>query len=59
MAQWVKNLPAIQKMWVHFLGLEDTMEEGMVIHFSILALRIPWTREAWRGVVHSVAKCPT
>ena len=27
------------------LGREDPLEEGMVIHSSILARRIPWTEE--------------
>ena len=44
MAKWVKNLPAMQKtqeMWVQFLGGEDSLEEGMATHSSILAWRIP------------------
>ena len=28
---------------VHSLGQEDSLEEGMAIHSSILAWRIPWT----------------
>ena len=32
-------------MWVQSLGWEDTLEEGMATHSSILALRIPWTEE--------------
>ena len=46
MAQWVKNLPAMQEMpriWVQFLGQEDPLEEGMAIHLGILAWRIPRT----------------
>ena len=37
-AQWVKNLPAMQEtqMWVHSLGHEDPLEEGMATHSSIL-----------------------
>ena len=31
--------------WVWFLGREDTLEEEMVIHSSILAWKIPWTEE--------------
>ena len=41
----VKNLPAIQETWVHFLGWEDPLEEGMATNSSILAWRIPWTEE--------------
>ena len=32
-------------MGVQSLGLEDTMEEGMATHSSILAWRTPWTEE--------------
>ena len=32
-------------MQVQSLGREDPLEEGMAIHFSILAWRIPWTVE--------------
>ena len=45
-AQWVKNLPAVQEMleiWVRFLGQEDPLEEGTTTHSSILAWKIPWT----------------
>ena len=46
MAQRVKNLPAMQKNRVQSLGREDPLEEGMAIHSSILAWRIPWTKES-------------
>ena len=45
MAQSVKNLPAMRKTWVQFLGREDLLEEGMAAHSSVLAWRIPWTEE--------------
>ena len=45
MAQMVKNLRAMQETWVQSLGWEDPMENGMVIHSSILAWRILWTEE--------------
>ena len=32
-------------MWVHSLGQEDPLEEGMATHSSILAWEIPWTEE--------------
>ena len=32
-------------MWVHFLGREDPLEEGMATHPSTLAWRISWTEE--------------
>ena len=41
----VKNLPAMQEMWLPSLGQEDPLEEGMAAHRSILAWRIPWTEE--------------
>ena len=42
-AQLVKNLPAMWETWVQSLGWEDSLEEGMATHSSILAWRIPWT----------------
>ena len=44
-AQMVKNIPAMQKIQVWFLGWEDPMEKGMATHSSILAWRIPWAEE--------------
>ena len=41
----VKNLPAIQDIWVWSLGQEDPLEKGMATHFSTPAWRIPWTEE--------------
>ena len=32
-------------MWVQALGQEDSLEEVMATHSSILAWRIPWTEE--------------
>ena len=37
-----------QKTWVRSLGWEDALEEGMAIHSSILAWRVPWTEEPGR-----------
>ena len=45
MAQTVKNLPAVQETWFQSLGWEDLLVKGMSTHYSILALRIPWTEE--------------
>ena len=36
-ARMVKNLPAMWKTWVQSLGWEDSLEEGMATHSSILA----------------------
>ena len=35
-------------MQVQSLSWEDPLEEGMAIHLSILAWRIPWTEEHGR-----------
>ena len=37
-----------QEMRVQFPGLEDPLEEGIATHSSILAWRIPWTKEPGR-----------
>ena len=42
-AQFIKNLPAMQETLFRFLGQEDPMEKGKAIYSSILAWRIPWT----------------
>ena len=44
-AQWVKNLPAVQETWVQSLGLEDPLEKEMAAHSSILAWSICWPEE--------------
>ena len=44
----VKNLPAVQEMWVISLDQEDPLEKGMATHSSILAWKIPWTEEPGR-----------
>ena len=46
MAQTVENHhPAMREIWVQSLGREDSLEKGIVIHFSILAWETPWTEE--------------
>ena len=37
MARLVKNLPAMRETWVQSLGWEDSLEEDMSTHSSILA----------------------
>ena len=39
-AQWVKDLPAVQETWVRSLGWEDPLEKEMATHSSILAWKI-------------------
>ena len=41
----VKNQPAMQKMWVLFLGWEEPLEKKMATHPGILAWENPWTEE--------------
>ena len=45
MAQMVKNPPAVWETWVRSLGWEDSLEEGMATHSSVLPWRIPGTEE--------------
>ena len=42
-AQFVKNLPAMQETLVRFLDQEDPLEKRKATQSSILAWRIPWT----------------
>ena len=58
-AQMVKNSPTMWETWVWSLVWEDPLEEGMAIHSSILAWRIPLDREAWWATVHEVTKSQT
>ena len=44
-AQRLKRLPAVRETWVRSLGWEDPLEKEMTTHSSILAWRIPWTKE--------------
>ena len=47
----VKNPPANAgdiEMQIRSLGREDSLEQEMAIHSSILAWRIPWTEETGR-----------
>ena len=49
MALVVKNPPAnagdMKETWVPSLGQEDPLEESMATQSSILAWRIPWTKQ--------------
>ena len=46
--QMVKNLSAMWETWVLSLGREDSLEEGMAAHPSILAWRTPCAEEPGR-----------
>ena len=48
MTQTIKNLPVMWETQVLFLGWEDPLEKEMATHSSILAWRIPWTKEPGR-----------
>ena len=54
MAQWVKNLPAMQETGVPSLGQEDPLEKGMATHPNVLVWRITWTEEP--GGLHTVRR---
>ena len=54
-----KNSLAVGETWVRSLGWEDPLEEGMAIDSSILALKIPMDRGAWRATVYGVAESQT
>ena len=56
MSQMVKNPPIMQETWVRSLGWEDSLEEGMPTHCSILAWRIPMDRGAWWATVLGVTE---
>ena len=59
MAQMVKNQLAIQETWVQSLGWEDSLEEGMATHSSVLVWRILMDEEAWWATIHGAAKSQT
>ena len=44
----VKCLPTTRKTQVRSLGQKDLLEKEMATHFSILAWKIPWTKEPGR-----------
>ena len=44
-AQRLKHLPAMRETLIRSLGWEDPLEKEMAAHSSILAWRIPWTKE--------------
>ena len=55
----VRNPPAMQEpreTWVLSLCWEDTLEEEMATHSSILGWKIPWTEEPGGLIVHGVVK---
>ena len=59
MAQTVKRLSTMRDTGVQSLGWEDPLEKEMAIHSSILAWRIPWTKQPSGLQSHGVAKSRT
>ena len=53
----VSRLPATPETRVQSLGWEDPLQKEMAAHSSILAWKIPWTKEP--GIVQEVAKSRT
>ena len=41
----IKNMPSVKKVQARSLGQEDSLEEEIATHSSILSWRIPWTEE--------------
>ena len=54
MVQKVKNLPAMQEIWVQSLSWEDILEKGVAAHSSILAWRVPRTEEPAPNTIEHV-----
>ena len=52
MAQMERNLPAMQETRVRSLHWEDPLEKGMATYSSILAWKMPQTKEPGGATVH-------
>ena len=46
----VKNPPPMWETWIRSLSWEDTLEEGIATHSSVLAWRILMDRVAWQAI---------
>ena len=57
--QVVKNLPAMQKTRVRFLGREDPLEKGNGYPLQYSCLENSMDRGAWWATVHGVTKSRT
>ena len=55
-AQLVKNLPAMQEIWVRLLGWEDPLEKGKATHSG---RENSMDRGAWQATVLGVTKSQT
>ena len=54
----IKKTPVMWETWVRSLW-EDSLEESMATHSSVLAWRIPMDCGAWQATVHGVADSRT
>ena len=57
--QLVKNLPPRWETWILSLAWEDSLEEGIATHSSILAWRIPMDRGACQATDYGVTESQT
>ena len=56
-AQMVKNMPAMQEMWVRFLAQEDPLEKEMAIHASHYScLKNSMDRGDWQAIYMGLQK---
>ena len=46
----VKNPRPMWETWIRSLSWEDTLEEGIATHSSVLAWRILMDRGAWQAI---------
>ena len=44
----IKNVPEMEEAKIQSLDWEDPLEKGIATCFSILAWRMPWTKEPGR-----------
>ena len=58
-AQWVKNLPALQEMWGRFSWVGEVPGEGKGNPLQYSCLENPMDRGAWQATVHQAAKSQT
>ena len=58
-AQWVKNLPAMQETQVWSLGWDDPLEEEPSTSLQYSCLENPMDKGAWWVTVHTVTKSQT
>ena len=55
----VKNLPAVKETWAQSLGQDNSLEEEMATHSSILAEKNHMDRGAWQATVHGITESQT